>query len=680
MIGKLSMKIAVIGALAASFLGLAGLHASKALAVSGSDWQASRIIDDSVFFNPNTMSSQDIQNFLNSKVPTCDTNGTQPISSGSSQTRAQWAAANGKPQPPYTCLKDYSQNVSSMAADSYCGAITGGSMSAATIIKTVAAACNLNPQVILVLLQKEQSLVTDDWPWPIEYQAATGYGCPDTASCDPSFSGFFNQVYYGARQYQQYAKNPQMYNYAAGQTGYVAYNPSSGCGGTNITMSTQATAGLYNYTPYQPNQAALNNLNGSGDSCSAYGNRNFWVYFWNWFGNPIGAEYAWLIQSFTYSGGDNNLTVNTPETVTLKALNVSRHPWYRVGVGNNPVRLGTWNPADGPSQFAHLNGTNNRFAEMQEGEVDPNQVATFTFTLNPSSTGTYVIPMNLVAENATYMSWPGFSPTINVYASPYQWQVQSVTYGNGTGIMIPGTSQSVTVWVKNTGNISWYKSGGGQPPVWLATWPPTRSSQVADTTGGKWPSSTRITQFNEAGPIAPGQTASFQFNVKVPTSGLFYERLNLVAEGQNWFNDAGLTLYLEGGTYSWKPLWSAYSTGGDANLPRGTALTVTVKAQNTGNIPWTNTPTSTNPWPVRLATDSPEDRGTLLYDSSWLRDTRPAVLQESTVQPGQQGTFVFKANIPSSAATGEHFEHFNLVAEGMLWFSDPGFYLYVNAK
>src|SRR5476651_2039674 len=51
-----------------------------------------RIIDDLVFLNSTTMSVADIQNFLNSKVPSCDTNHQ-----------------GGDPNqpPPYVCLKDY---------------------------------------------------------------------------------------------------------------------------------------------------------------------------------------------------------------------------------------------------------------------------------------------------------------------------------------------------------------------------------------------------------------------------------------------------------------------------------------------------------------------------------------------------------------------------------------------
>ena len=277
------LKLLSLVYLIASLLNL--LPAGQALAASSSNFQSGRIIDDSFFFNPGTMSAGEIQNFLNSKVPTCDTNGTQPISSGSSTTRAEWAAANGKPQPPYTCLKDYSQSIPDRAPDAYCsGAIGGGTKSAAQIIKDVSVACNTNPQSLIVLLQKEQSLITDDWPWPRQYEAATGYACPDTAPCDPEFAGFFNQVYYGARQFQRYIKQASSFNYRVGQTSYVLYNPNVNCGGTNIFLQTQATAALYNYTPYQPNTAALNNLYGTGDSCSAYGNRNFWRLFNDWFG------------------------------------------------------------------------------------------------------------------------------------------------------------------------------------------------------------------------------------------------------------------------------------------------------------------------------------------------------------------------------------------------------------
>mgnify|MGYP006913918144 FL=1 len=260
----------------------------KSAALSGSDFNVARIIDDTVFFNPSTMNEGDIQNFLNAKVPSCDVWGTGPSGRSGYATRADWGRANGNP-PPYTCLRDYSQQASGIAANSYCGALNGGTRSAANTIFDVSRACNLNPQTILVLLQKEQSLITDDWPWPIQYRSATGYGCPDTAPCDAEYYGFFNQVYNAAKQFRRYTMQPNSFNYASGRTSFISYQANNpGCSGTNVTIQNGATAALYNYTPYQPNAAALANLYGTGDGCSAYGNRNFWRMFNDWFGPTLG--------------------------------------------------------------------------------------------------------------------------------------------------------------------------------------------------------------------------------------------------------------------------------------------------------------------------------------------------------------------------------------------------------
>lgn len=644
-----------------AFLILGGIIAvnlalpQKTSAVSASDWQAGRIIDDSVFFNPITMSSPDIQNFLNAKVPVCDTNGTQPYGG---TTRAAYGTSRGYP-PPYTCLKDYTQNVSSVAADAYCGTISAGSMSAATIIKTISTVCSINPQVLLVTLQKEEGLVTDDWPWPIQYQKAMGYGCPDTAPCDAQYYGFFNQVYNAAHQFQRYAKQPQLFNYAVGQTSFVAYNPNAGCGGTNVSMQTQATAALYNYTPYQPNTAALNAGYGTGDGCSAYGNRNFWRYFWDWFGNPIGPDYAWLIDNLNYSGGDNIIAQGQTETITLKARNVGRIPWY--DHGSCPVRLGTW-PSGRSSVFANSSWLSpSKITTVQPSVVLPNSIGTFTFQVTPSQVGTFVEGLNLVVENCQWMAWPGLSPTINV-VNPNNWAIDNVIYGNGTGLMDPGSKQLITVKARNTGSTTWNKFSGA--PVRLGTWPPDRVSPVASN----WLSPTRIDMNDST--VAPGGVAGFQFYVRIPNSGLYYERFNLLAEGQTWFNDPGLTLYLQGKSYVWQPVWVSPSTG-NWNIQRNTTFTITLRARNTGTMTWTKNGT----FPVHLGT-WPPGRGTALETSGWINSIRPTGLVENSVPPGGEGTFTFLAK--TGSVPGMRFEAFNLVAEGVLWFQDPGFAMYVN--
>lgn len=272
----------------AAILFLSGLYfvvGSQTSALSGSNFQAGRIIDDAVFFNGNAMSVSQIQQFLNAKVPSCDTWGTKAYGS---TTRAAYGTSKGYP-PPYTCLKDFKQNIPNRSPeDQLCKGITGGSgRTAAQIIDAVSRSCGISQRVLIVLLQKEQSLLTDDWPWGIQYRSATGYGCPDTAPCDSQYYGFFNQVYMAARQYKYYAKYPNSFNHVAKRTNYILYNPNTACGGSNVYIQNQATAGLYNYTPYQPNASALNNLYGTGNNCSAYGNRNFWRLYNDWFGSTL---------------------------------------------------------------------------------------------------------------------------------------------------------------------------------------------------------------------------------------------------------------------------------------------------------------------------------------------------------------------------------------------------------
>lgn len=249
----------IIGSLFATLLFSGTSHAYT--------FDAGRIIDDSIFTNKSSMTATQIQDFLNAKVPNCDTNGTKPSEYGGG-TRAQWGIANGY-APPYICLKDYKEN----------------NKTAAKIIYDTAQEFSINPQVLLVLLQKEQALVLDEWPVSIQYRSATGYGCPDTAACDTTYYGFTNQVTWAARMFRAIMDNsPTWYTpYILGKN-YIQYNPNVSCGGSNVVIENRATQALYNYTPYQPNQAALNAGWGTA-TCGAYGNRNFWLYFTTWFGN-----------------------------------------------------------------------------------------------------------------------------------------------------------------------------------------------------------------------------------------------------------------------------------------------------------------------------------------------------------------------------------------------------------
>lgn len=271
------MVLALMGSPASASAGEAREIASTEVSVSPqslvgqslSGFDAGNLIDDTVFFSKDTMTADQIQGFLNGKVSAC--------------------------RSGYTCLRDFGMATSSRPADAMCRTpYTGRAWeSAAQIIYNVAQACGINPQVLLVTLQKEQGLVTHTWPSDWRYTMAMGQGCPDTAACDARYNGFFNQVYGAAWQFKRYSNPPGTSNYftwyAPGRTWNIQFHPNTGCGSSPVHVANQATANLYYYTPYQPNAAALRAGVGEGDSCSAYGNRNFYNYFTDWFGSTRAA-------------------------------------------------------------------------------------------------------------------------------------------------------------------------------------------------------------------------------------------------------------------------------------------------------------------------------------------------------------------------------------------------------
>ncbi len=257
--------LGLVFALLATVIAMVGTSAPASAAPSGSTFQPGYIVSDANFFNYNSMTVTQIQAFLDLKGPT---------------------NCNG-------CLKNYRASTYDRAADpGRCVAPLVGksNISAAQMIYDVAQACHINPMTLLVTMQKETSLVTMSAPEAWRYQRAMGYGCPDAAPCSTDYYGMFIQLYTGAGQLVRYGNPGTIFTwYPVGAWTAVRYSPNAACGSSAVYIQNRATAALYYYTPYQPNPAALTNLYGTGDSCSAYGNRNFWRTWWDWFGDPTGA-------------------------------------------------------------------------------------------------------------------------------------------------------------------------------------------------------------------------------------------------------------------------------------------------------------------------------------------------------------------------------------------------------
>ena len=261
---RLVARVAGLAVVAAGLVVAPAVVVSSS-ALSGSDFDPGNIISDSLFYDSSAMTESQIQTFLNSQIAACGNTSCLNVLTTTVLSRPA----------------EYSTTTGGLICDQF----DGGDLSAAAIIYRAQVACNISAKVILVTLQKEQGLVTNTAPSESKLARAMGMACPDTAPCAAYALGFGNQVYLGARQLNVYkvarfARQPGVQS--------VPYNPSASCGSSTVDVKNYATAALYSYTPYQPNAAALANLGGIGDGCSSYGNRNFWVFYNNWFGPTSG--------------------------------------------------------------------------------------------------------------------------------------------------------------------------------------------------------------------------------------------------------------------------------------------------------------------------------------------------------------------------------------------------------
>jgi hypothetical protein len=177
--------------------------------------------------------------------------------------------------------------------------------SAAELIYDAASKHGMNPQVILVMLEKEQSLITGSFTGDTlqrRLDRAVGFGCPDYEGCGDIFLSFYRQLFGtfdsdGARWLGAAASLMRSYNTVGGRgpmvdaQGRVYGRPvvkTSKVGDTvtfdntmggysgisqyqQVKIGNRATAALYRYTPHVFN-----------------GNYNFWKLYSTWFKYPNG--------------------------------------------------------------------------------------------------------------------------------------------------------------------------------------------------------------------------------------------------------------------------------------------------------------------------------------------------------------------------------------------------------
>lgn len=227
---------------------------TEAQILGNSVYNPNRILEDSDILNTGTMSFGDIQDFLISRPGILK----------------NYSTVNA-----YGELKTAAEIIYDAARNNYdCSGVT---LSDTPTEAERALKCRrittVNPQLLLVLLQKEASLIDDPAPSQGRLDAATGYGCPTGQGCNPYWKGFGKQVNSAALQFLAYMQEPQKYGFKIGET-YIAKDKFSKLQTTaqamakpasdphsytkiiaspdmvSVTPANQATAALYNYTPH----------------------------------------------------------------------------------------------------------------------------------------------------------------------------------------------------------------------------------------------------------------------------------------------------------------------------------------------------------------------------------------------------------------------------------------------
>jgi hypothetical protein len=538
--------LSVVVTIAAITIGVPGIaHAG---------FTANKIIDDDVFTDTLSMSAGQIDSFLNGYGSSCISPNhgfTAPDPTGYS------------PSGGYTY---------------------GSSVSAGNVIAHAADAYGINPRVLLVTLQKEQSLVTGTAGCSVmRYAGATGYGCPD---------GGTTHDYSGVNLYS------------------INGNAVTSISGTCVNSSLKVG-----------------------------------------FSQQV-IRAAWLLRF-----GQERSLGNADWAVIKSGWDNSDDPQSCYG---GPMSQGTYRrcPSGSATYYDGYTTIDGQATHIDSGAT----AALYWYTPHFHGNQSFV---------SIWEEWFGADTT---HVPSFAWRVQNLQIMDaGKNAIIPtdymhnGDRLYTTVTVKNTGSVTWKKTGPN--PTRLGTLNSmNHNTRYCDVT---WPSCNRTPALTEA-TVAPGQTGHFSFYMAVPNNaGTYRGFFEPVLENQSWmYNDAGFNIYVRNtGEYDWRWLYyDAWTNSSKTtrvnvnNVAKNQQFYVEIKVKNVSAITWKKD----GPNPANLGTAGPRDRKSAFCTSGWSSScNRAGAMVESSVSPGDVATFGFNMKAPNTA--GEYREYFRPVIEMKGW-------------
>ncbi|MFA5107325.1 MAG: N-acetylmuramoyl-L-alanine amidase [Patescibacteria group bacterium] len=209
------------------------------------------------------------------------------------------------------------------------------------------------------------------------------------------------------------------------------------------------------------------------------------------------------------------------------------------------------------------------------------------------------------------------------------------------------TQETITLWAdfKNTGTSTWHRND--TVPLMLAV--SHAGSPLADSS---WLSDTAVAKLHTVS-VAPGETGRFEFTITAPNDHLeVTETFQLVQDGLAIVNtDFQLVVHVTGLDWAARPKTQAVNAASFLGARLPTSLTFT----NAGTQTWTRDNTYLYIYDLGDATSRYRDR-------DWSEPDGKILLKQTSVKPGQTGTFEFQETSPVNP--GRYKQIFRLYAAG----------------
>ncbi|HUF25592.1 MAG TPA: N-acetylmuramoyl-L-alanine amidase, partial [Gemmatimonadaceae bacterium] len=268
----------------------------------------------------------------------------------------------------------------------------------------------------------------------------------------------------------------------------------------------------------------------------------------------------------------------------------------------------------------------------------------------PPGDGRYRLVYDLVWEGRSWFSKLGASTVSKRVTAGFDW---AASYSAPAPLVLdPGQERTVEVTLKNTSSSTWKASGTPKLNLGAHVFGP--NGAVVSWDGPRTPLPKDV---------APGASITVPALVKAPAMpGIYSAKLDLVLEGVSWFSSRGTdpaSTYLTVPTPTFGAKYVVKDVVARSTLQAapGSRLTVPVTVTNTSSFTWV-------PGTVSLAYHVHDATGAV---ARW---DGVRTMLASEVAPGATVTLDAALELPATA--GDYVVRWDLVLEGVAWFSDRG--------